>query len=95
MQHKSGECAVSVREHFCLQASKEVFVQLNALTELCMELYKTKTTPLFKYALLVTLRTLRLNIEHVLMSKIELHEFGLGKGKSETMQLLWTALVNT
>ncbi len=80
-QSKSAEYAASMREHFCLQASKEVFVQLNALAALCVELYKTKTTPLLKYALLVTLRTLRLNIEHVLMSKIELAEFGLGKGK--------------
>jgi 6-pyruvoyl-tetrahydropterin synthase len=82
-QTKSAEYAVSMREHFSLQASKEVFVQLNSLVALCIELYKTKTTPLFKYALLVTLRTLRLNIERVLMSKIELAEFGLGKGKSD------------
>lgn len=83
-QNKSAEYAVSMREHFSLQASKEVFVQLNALIALCVELYKTKTTPLFKYALLVTLRTLRLNIEHVLASKMELAEFGLGKGNTTT-----------
>lgn len=81
-QHTHGtEWTVSMREHFSLQASKEVFVQLHALLALCTELCKTKPAPLFKYALLVTLRTLRLNIEHVLLSKLELGEFGLGKGK--------------
>lgn len=72
---------VQMNEHFCLQVAKDVFAELHSLLSLCFDNYKSRThSIMFKYAILVTLRVLKLNLNNLLLSRLPLRDYGLEDG---------------
>jgi hypothetical protein len=72
---------ISFKEYFAVHVSKGYFVELCALLKMCLEHYKQRpTSMLFKYAIITLLRSLRLNIHHLLQSRVNLKDYKMSSG---------------